>query len=152
MGGVRMAVRELLQVTGMWFGLGEPDTGDRPASPAAGAGYLTMQTLAAVMLAALVAVGRSALVDRAMPAGFPAPYLIVVIPLAIAVARHPAAAPVPLAAALPAGALAALAARFVLDGPLTGFWWWFTTFAVGALVAGAVFGALANRRPATRQR
>ncbi|MBM2615345.1 hypothetical protein JIG36_07185 [Actinoplanes sp. LDG1-06] len=50
--GARQGIRELVQVTGMWLGFGEPDTEADPA-PRTGPAFLLVQTMAAIALAAL---------------------------------------------------------------------------------------------------
>ncbi|MEU8820967.1 hypothetical protein [Actinoplanes sp. NPDC048796] len=144
--GVRVAVRELLQVTGMWLGMGEPDgDGDGAPAPArTGAAFMAVQTLAAVVLGALLAGVWALLFQQQVRTLFLLGYLPLLVPLAIGVARHPAAAVAPLAGALPAGALAVVAVRAATGGG-DGFWWWFLAFAAGALAAGVVFGAISAR-------
>ncbi|MBL7256656.1 hypothetical protein [Paractinoplanes lichenicola] len=144
--GTRQGIKEFAQVATMWLGFGEPDTpGAVPARP--GALFMIVQTVAAVAVGAVVAVIRATLTDRELPASFPLPYLLLAIPLAIAVARHPAASPIPLTAALPSGALVAVLALIALPGD--GFWHWFAALSAAALVAGAAFGAVADRRSRT---
>ncbi|MFF5083036.1 hypothetical protein ACFY36_38835 [Actinoplanes sp. NPDC000266] len=142
---VRVAVRELLQVTGMWLGMGEPDDAGAPAPPRAGAGFMAVQTVAAVALGALLAGAWSVFFQSEVRTLFLVGYLPLIVPLAIGVARQPRAAAGPLAGALPVGALAVVVVRAV-PGAGDGFWWWFLAFAAGALAAGTVFGALSARR------
>jgi hypothetical protein len=149
--GTRAAWRELLQAMSMWFGLGEPDS-EGTAPPARTAGYMVIQTLAAVMLGALLAGAREVWAhyfDRDFDALFLPGYVPLMLPLVIAVARRPADAVAPLAAALPAGVLVVVAVRVASVGA-QGFWWWFLAAAAGVLIAGAVFGALSARRARTR--
>jgi FtsH-binding integral membrane protein len=137
---MRHAVRELLDVAGLWFGLGEPARG-QPVRR--GAAFLTVQTLAAISLAALVAAVVSALRQPGLAAGsLPAAYVILAIPLAVAVASRPAGSVLPLAAALPAGAVAGVVTHLLLAAWGDGFWPAFGAASAGVLVAGAVFGAL----------
>ncbi|XVV14693.1 hypothetical protein ACQP2X_10275 [Actinoplanes sp. CA-131856] len=144
---VRTAVRELLQVTGMWLGMGEPEgDGTTAPPPRAGAGFMAVQTLAAVALGALLAGAWSVFFRSEVRTLFLVGYLPLIVPLAIGVARNPRAAVVPLAGALPAGALAVVAVRAV-PAAGNGFWWWFLAFAAGALAAGTVFGARSTRHP-----
>ncbi|GAB2589550.1 hypothetical protein Aab01nite_41450 [Paractinoplanes abujensis] len=140
--GARQGIRELVQVAMMWLGFGEPEESAAPART--GAAFLLVQTVAAIVLAIAAGVIYAAVKEDAVPATWPLPYLLLVLPLAIAVARRPGAAPLPLAAALPAGALTAAAALALLPG--SGFWAWFTALAAAALTAGAAFGAVAARR------
>ncbi|SNY50824.1 hypothetical protein [Paractinoplanes atraurantiacus] len=146
-GGVRAAVRELLQVTGMWLGMGEPDGDGAPEPPRAGALFMAVQTLAAVALGAALAGAWALFFQQQVRTLFLLGYLPLLVPLAIGIARRPAAAAVPLAVALPVGGLAVVAVRAASAGG-DGFWWWFLAFAAGALAAGPVFGALSARRPA----
>ncbi|XVU27480.1 hypothetical protein ACQPZJ_10730 [Actinoplanes sp. CA-054009] len=149
--GGRAAVRELLQVTGMWLGMGEPDGDGTPAPPPrAGAGFMAVQTLAAVALGALLAGTWSVFFRSEVRTLVLVGYLPLIVPLAIGVARRPRAAAGPLAGALPAGALAVAVARAV-PAAGDGFWWWFLAFAAGALAAGTVFGALSPRQPTSDQ-
>ncbi|WP_249997911.1 hypothetical protein [Actinoplanes sp. M2I2] len=141
----RTPVRELLQVLTMWFGWGEPEPGDGAAPAGRRAGYLLVQTVAAVVLGLLAALIFLGVRGGPVPVGWPAPYVALFVPLAIAVARRPADAPLPLAAGLVAGALIAAVVLVALPG--SGFWLWFGALAAGSLAAGAVFGAIAGRRP-----
>nr|WP_221381845.1 hypothetical protein [Actinoplanes polyasparticus] len=141
--GVRSGIRELLQVTAMWFGLGEPEADGRKGPAGQRATYLFVQTAAAVVLGVAAAAVFILVRDEPVPADWPVPYLPLFVPLAIAVARHPAAAPLPLAAAVPAGALVTVVVMAMVPG--TTFWPWFTAFAAGALGAGTIFGAVSPR-------
>ncbi|GAA0518804.1 hypothetical protein Ade02nite_78450 [Paractinoplanes deccanensis] len=149
--GVRAAARELVEVTAMWLGMGEPGTDPGtgpqapPAPPRPGAAFMVVQTLAAVALGALLAGAWAIFFERDVRTLYLAGYLPLLVPLAIGVARRPAAAAVPLAAALPVGALTVVALR-ALPAAGDGFWWWFLAFAAGALTAGATFGAVTARR------
>jgi hypothetical protein len=105
--------------------------------------YLTVQTLLAIALGVLAAAVRQWISDRALPATWPLSYLLLLLPLAMAVARHPSRSLLPLAAAVPSGAAVTTAAALLL--PLDGFWWWYGAASAGALVAAVVFGLLRHR-------
>src|SRR5690349_12763768 len=102
---VRSAIRELVRVTAMWFGLGEPASEGDPNAPERRAAYVFMQTTAAVALGAVTALVYIGFKGGPVPADWPAPYLPLFVPLAIAVARRPAIGVWLLAAAVPAGGL-----------------------------------------------
>jgi hypothetical protein len=142
--GVRSAVRELLQVMAMWFGLGEPGTDGRRTPPEQRAAYMFVQTAAAVALGATAALVYALVRDQPVPVDWPAPYLPLFVPLAIAVARRPAASLWTLAAAVPAGGLVIVAVLTMVPG--TGFWAWFSALSAGALAAATFFGAVSPRR------
>ncbi|MCO8276281.1 hypothetical protein M1L60_37455 [Actinoplanes sp. TRM 88003] len=142
--GVRSAIRELLQVTAMWFGLGEPDPANGRTPPEQRAAYLFVQTLAAVVLGVTAAIVYLVVKGGPVPAGWPVPYLPLFVPLAIAVARRPATSLWLLAAAVPAGALVTVVVATMI--PSTGFWAWFSAVAAGALAAATFFGAVSPRR------
>lgn len=130
----------------MWFGLGEADVEGRPVPRSTGALFMLVQTLAATALGAGIAAIWATLFDRTVPVTFPPGYLVLFVPLAIGVARRPQAAVVPAAVGLLTGAVVTVATRAALAGAMTGFWWWFTALAAGAIAAGVVFGALAARK------
>jgi hypothetical protein len=139
------ATRELWSLISLWLGLGVDH--DRGPSVHRGASFLAVQTAVAVALAAALSLGKAAVLNGGdLSRGWLFGLFVPVLPLVAGIARTPPGLAVALGAALPAGLLAGGVTGLVLGAADGGFWRWFATVTVAALVAGPVFGALARDR------
>lgn len=141
------AVGELWSFISSWFGLGDDEETERPAIRR-GAAYMVIQTLTMIAFGTLLAVLKIAVLGGEQQAGWMGVLVPTALPMALAVSRRPPRVVPGLAGGLIVGALAAGAIMFLAGGALTGFWLGFLALATGAVVAGAVFGAVTGVQPA----
>ncbi len=140
---LRQAASELWTLVALWQGLGQGDDAD-PAVRR-GASFLAAQTAVAIALTAAVSLAKAAIVhDGDLGQGWRFGLFVPVLPLVAGVARVPPGLAVAPAAAVPAGLLAGALVGWALGTVASGYWVWFAAVAVGAMVAGPVFGALAR--------
>jgi hypothetical protein len=143
---LRHAAAELWTLVALWQGLGAGYDEEPPVRR--GPAFLAAQTALAVTFAAGISLAKAAIVNGGdLSRGWLFGLFVPVLPLVAGVARTPPGLKVALAAAVPAGLVAGALAGLLLGAVATGFWVWFSAIAVGALVAGPVFGALAGEGP-----